>query len=575
MHSYHQGKKPHEAIRRHIRHYTRPGDLVLDPFCGSGGTALAALVEGRVALAVDRSPAAVFIAGNYCAAPDPAALEPAFRELLDPLRPELDWLYETRCDRCGGTARTTFTLWSERFRCPGCGRVVALADCLPAEGGTADGASSGETPVAPCGGRRRAACPHCRRAGRIEPIGPRGPRLGAVPVLAAYRCLGRCGPAADQRRHDDPDPRKRRFFQKYDLGKIREIESLAIPYWRPTTEFPQTFARWQSDLRPAGIQRVDQLYTKRNLWALAALRARALRSACPDQALFALTAICLAASKMQRYSPRSGFPNMLLTGTYYVPPVGREIEVGSWYAGKVRALLRGYTAIRRHLPAPPARLIAAGDARKLAIPDNSVDYIFTDPPYAGAVQYGELNFVWESWLRARSGWHADEIVVNAPRGKTEEDWARGLGQAMRECCRVLKPGRWLSLCYHDTSERRWAAIQDLMAAAGLVVDAADSPPSIATGQKTFNQFMTDKATKRDLVVNFRKPRPGTRRRTTDDGRRATEDGGRTTGDGRRATEDGGRTTGDGLPAFERSARRIIREYLRRTRAPRKTAFTTS
>jgi hypothetical protein len=452
---------------------------------------------------------------------------------------------------------------------------VALADCLPAEGGPAAG-----------GRRRLAACPHCRRAGRVEPIGPPGQRLGAVPVLAAYRCLGPCGPAADQRRHDDPDPRKRRFFQKYDLGKIREIEALPIPYWRPTAEFPKTFARWQSDLRPAGIERVDQLYTKRNLWALAALRARALRSACPDQALFALTAICLAASKMQRYSPRSGFPNMLLTGTYYVPPVGREIEVGSWYAGKVRALLRGYTAIRQHLPTPAARLIAAGDARKLAIPANSVDYIFTDPPYADAVQYGELNFVWESWLGAESQWHADEIVVNAARGKTEEEWARGLGQAMRECCRVLKPGRWLSLCYHDTSERRWATIQDLMAAAGLVVDTADSPPSIDTGQKSFNQFMTDKATKRDLVVNFRKPRPGTRRPTTKDGRRTTDDGRRATGPRRvgraqrappkrRATEDGAKrprpspvvrrpsaTAGEGLPAFERSARRIIREYLR-------------
>ncbi len=35
MHTY-WSKKPHDAIRQYIRHYTRPGDLVLDPFCGSG-----------------------------------------------------------------------------------------------------------------------------------------------------------------------------------------------------------------------------------------------------------------------------------------------------------------------------------------------------------------------------------------------------------------------------------------------------------------------------------------------------------------------------------------------------------
>ena len=54
-------KKPHDAIRQYIRHYTKMDDLVLDPFCGSGGTALAALMEGRKAIAIDRSPAATFI----------------------------------------------------------------------------------------------------------------------------------------------------------------------------------------------------------------------------------------------------------------------------------------------------------------------------------------------------------------------------------------------------------------------------------------------------------------------------------------------------------------------------------
>src|SRR5436309_5138682 len=66
MHSYHQGKKPHDAIREYIRHYTKPGDLVLDIFSGSGGTILAALLESRRGVAIDRSPAATFITKNYC-----------------------------------------------------------------------------------------------------------------------------------------------------------------------------------------------------------------------------------------------------------------------------------------------------------------------------------------------------------------------------------------------------------------------------------------------------------------------------------------------------------------------------
>ena len=44
MHVY-WSKKPHTAIRQYIRHYTKPGDIVLDPFCGSGGTAAGRLAR--------------------------------------------------------------------------------------------------------------------------------------------------------------------------------------------------------------------------------------------------------------------------------------------------------------------------------------------------------------------------------------------------------------------------------------------------------------------------------------------------------------------------------------------------
>ena len=104
-----------------------------------------------------------------------------------------------------------------------------------------------------------------------------------------------------------------------------------------------------------------------------------------------------------------------------------------------------------------------------AIPSNSIDYIFTDPPYAEKVQYGELNFVWEAWLDFDTNWHDEEIIVNDVRGKSAADWAahdeEGDGRVLS---RVLKPGRWLSLCYHDTSEGTWALVQDIMAEVGFV-----------------------------------------------------------------------------------------------------------
>src|SRR5271157_5573581 len=72
-----------------------------------------------------------------------------------------------------------------------------------------------------------------------------------------------------------------------------------------------------------------------------------------------------------------------------------------------------------------------------AIPANSIDYIFTDPPYAEKVQYGELNFVWEAWLDFDTTWHEEEIIVNAVRGKSAADWEVLMKKALNECLRVL------------------------------------------------------------------------------------------------------------------------------------------
>ncbi len=124
------------------------------------------------------------------------------------------------------------------------------------------------------------------------------------------------------------------------------------------------------------------------------------------------------------------------------------------------------------------------------------------------MQYGELNFVWEAWLDCDTRWHDEEIIVNRTRNMTSVDWAAGMRKAMAECYRVLKPGRWLTLCYHDTSEGTWQMVQDMMAEVGFVVDRSDTTLFIDTGQKSYNQLTADKATKRDLVLNFRKPKVG-------------------------------------------------------------------
>jgi len=496
MHAY-WSKKPHDAIRQYIEHYTQPGDLVLDSFCGSGSTALAALMGGRKAIAIDRSPSATFITKNYCTPVDVIVLKRAFEELKQKVKPEIDWLYQTRCDRCDGPATTTYTVYSQVFQCPRCLEKVPLFDCIEVKAQTAKNTS-----------KILNVCPFCYKLGTEEEISTRAKRFGSIPVMVSYICKGQCKPSHSERQHNDSDPKKREYFERYDLGKIQEIKDRPIPYWYPTQRMmnaPEEQERWGVKWRAgtSNFRTVDELFTKRNLWALAAILEVCKKSELSSTLLFVFESNVLSGTTMQRYREGGGgFAN----GTYYVPQLSIEREQLGCFTRKFNDVVAAQIELQRNLQTTCMAISTQSSTDLSALPSNSVDYIFTDPPYADKVQYGELNFVWEAWLGLDTHWHDDEIIVNEVRDKSEANWTAMMKQAMAECYRVLKPGRWLSLCYHDTSAGTWSLVQDIMAEIGFFADTSESALFIDTGQKSYNQLMADKVTKRDLVINFRKPK---------------------------------------------------------------------
>jgi len=501
MHSYHQGKKPHDAIQQYIRHYTQAFELVLDPFSGSGSTALAALMEGRVPIAIDLSPAATFITKNYCTPVNVDDLQRSFEALEKKVAQEMEWLYETRCDRCDGRATTAYTIYSYVFQCPRCLTKLPLFDCTEASSQTAAGKD-----------KKIRVCPYCLLHGHKEEIKTTSQRFDTVPVLIAYQCLEGCK-GESERRHNDPDPKKRAYFEEYDLAKIAEIEKKDIPHWYPPHRMMNVESNtdaWGDKWRAgtSNFRTIDELFTKRNLWALASLLNSINHNEFGDVFRFGFEAVLINLSRLQGNTTDPRFPNNIIRGTYYMPQIMREYNVFPWYKGKIRNLINGYKSLSQFYENFSTCCISTQSATNLnSIPSNTIDFIFTDPPYGSQVQYGEMNFVWEAWMGFSTNWHADEIIVNTTRGISDDDWADLMREAMRECFRVLKPGRWLSLCYHDTSEGTWALVQDIMAEVGFVVDNSGISLFIDTKEKSFNQLTADKVTKRDLLVNFRKPLP--------------------------------------------------------------------
>src|SRR6185503_18581625 len=84
-HSY-PTKVPPEAITPYIERFTSPGDVVLDPFCGSGMTGLAALRSGRRSILNDLSPLAIHLAFNHTRPCDPVALKRTWTKLRGALK---------------------------------------------------------------------------------------------------------------------------------------------------------------------------------------------------------------------------------------------------------------------------------------------------------------------------------------------------------------------------------------------------------------------------------------------------------------------------------------------------------
>ena len=103
--------------------------------------------------------------------------------------------------------------------------------------------------------------------------------------------------------------------------------------------------------------------------------------------------------------------------------------------------------------------ILHNDAKKIEIESETIDYVFTDPPYGDAVPYFEQSIIWNSWLKFEPD-YSNEIVItdSKERSKGIKEFEDEINIAFSEIYRVLKKGKYFSLTYHSLSGLEWRAI---------------------------------------------------------------------------------------------------------------------
>jgi len=461
-------KVPPQGIAKLIQHFTSPGDIILDPFCGSGMTGVAALLTGRHAILIDLSPAATFIAKSYTTPIDPEEFKKAVREIEENVREEMEWLYETTCRRCGDRALLNYTIWSDVYECPICNRRMRFWDVAAKDGQVL----------------REWQCPYCgmnldKRKAKLR---------GTEPVRVNYSCP-RCG-----RREDE--------VNDHDLRKLEEIEGREIPYWYPRNEFPEG-EKTREPIR-RGILRVDQFFTKRNLWALARLwkEAEEFPAEVEKKIKFIITSIMLGSSKKEIYRPKyQAVARGCISHNLYLASVFPETNCLNFSLHKSSQIIRAFSEMDKDGPA--SVIISTQSATDLSrIPASSIDYCFTDPPYGANINYSELNFVWEAWLGHFTK-NEKEAVMNPVQRKGLEEYRELMEGAFREIFRILKPGRFLSLTFHNSQTAVWNAIQSALANSGFEIAYIGV---FDKEQKTFNQVTSEGAVGCDVLIHAYKPR---------------------------------------------------------------------
>ncbi|MGE8587792.1 MAG: DNA methyltransferase [Alcaligenes sp.] len=542
-HGYHT-KVPHKAIMRYILHYTQPGDIVFDGFCGTGMTAVAAQLCGdrtvvqslgyridgagdvfqeeqgngkpnwqefskigaRRALLSDLSPAAAFISHNYNVPKDREKFDKQAKAAIASLEARFGWMYQTLHQpsqaeldsayqqlqagadpdlaRAAKVGRVNYVVWSDVFNCPECaGELVFWDSAVDVDNGKV---------------RDSFPCPHCNSiqtkrsldhtliSFQDSALGKTVEQAKTVPVRINYS-------VGSKRFEKKPDV--------IDLALCARIDKADIATAYPSNRLFEGGETRRND--PIGITHVHHFYTRRNLtvfsyaleklpselkWAVSGSLQRGSR-----QHQIAITRV--GGEKAGEGGATAGHRR----GTLYVPSNQIEMNAIGLISDRIAAFRKAFLPSGLDRPA-----ISTQSTTQLLMPDNSIDYLFFDPPFGSNITYSELNSLMESWLGVLTN-RAPEAIEDRHQKKSVNEYRELMIRCFNEAYRVLKPGRWMTVEFSNTKASIWNAIQTGLQEAGFVVANVSVLDKKRGG---LNAIVGVTAVKQDLVISAYKPNGG-------------------------------------------------------------------
>lgn len=377
MHRYFT-RRPYNVIQEYIKNFSNKGDVGLDPFLGTGVTAIESLILRRKAIGIDIAPLSVFISENIAKSP------------------------------------TNLSLFQKEFQ-------MIESECKDYIQG---------------------------------------------------------------------------LYKKLDC----EIEKLKIDYWYP-----------KNYLLPSNsdVKTVDQLFTKRQLLALSKLlhHIKEIKNKDIKELMkFVFSSTLTFVNKMYDRGSSSPFAYY----RYWVPKKFKKINAWDYFERRYRAVLHGKketNALIGDFYNKENCKIFKESATNLSrfIEPNSVDYIFTDPPYGANIAYLDLSAMWNAWLdfKVEEQDYKNEVIEGGDLGKSQREYINLLSKSFQEMFKVLKDGRWMSVVFHHKELKLWYAVVNSCKDAGFDYINAVSQPihPMPTMHKIQSPLRTLAG---ELIINFKK-----------------------------------------------------------------------
>lgn len=450
MHKY-WARKPHNVVAKYIENYSKEGEIVLDPFSGSGVTAIEAIRLNRKAVAIDLDPLSAFLIRETIIPIDLEKFKQTFQQIEQTTKGEIFSLYKTKCSKCKKETTISATIWNKE-----------------------------------------------------------------KPTEIRYSCTCEKGSL-----WKTPDSN--------DLELLEKIKRMKIKNWVPEEKLI-----WNSRINVKRDEKVIDLFTKRNLIALSILKneiEQVKNKDLRELLLFTFSSTLPQASKLvfvirergkmrgkvEKSNPEVG---SWATRGYWIPDEFFEINAWNCFDERFKKILRGKEEsnkeIKKHKEADCFEdlkkdaniFIKNYNALELdkIIPANSIDYIFTDPPYGDAVPYLELNAMWNFWLGFnKMNWEDEIIISDSPERnkKSFEEYHKMLKAAFRAMYTVLKPNKYLTVTFHSTDIAVWNSIIKAVILSGFDLEKIIyQPPARPSAKGLLAPYGSAVG---DYYIRFKKP----------------------------------------------------------------------